>query len=87
MELDEDRFLPFHGYGRKVLSSRFQQIREVIDATPGLHLLNLQQSTGGYAWIHCSEQLTCQEEFSRVNMIGISGSFFGATNQGQWYLM
>ena len=53
-----------------------------IATIPGLTLLNYLNSTGGYAWIHCEGLSTCQEEFNKVNITGISGTSFGASDQG-----
>ncbi len=83
MPVGQDGFLPFHENGRKTLSGRFQQLGNAISAIPGMTLLNSLNSTGGYAWIHCEGPLTCQEEFSKVNVTGLKGSLFGASDQGK----
>ena len=83
MPVGESGLLPFHEHGRKVISGRFQQLRDVVDAIPGLRLANSVNSTGAYAWIHCEGPPTCQEEFSKVNVTGMKGSLFGASDQGK----
>jgi len=81
--VDDNGLLLFHEHGRKVLSWRFQVLKNTIDSVPGMKLLNSLNSTGGYAWIHCEGPPTCQEEFNKVNITGISGTSFGASNQGK----
>ncbi len=82
MSLEDGGLLPFHSYGRSVLLNRFEQVKTVINAIPGMKLINSLNSTEGHAWIHCEGLLACQEQFSKVNVTGITGSLFGASDQG-----
>ena len=84
MEVGQDGLLPFHEHGCSLLSYRFQQMKDIVDIIPGMKLLNSLNSTGGYAWIHCDGPSTCQGEFNKVNLTGIEGSRFGASNQGMY---
>ena len=86
MDVDDDGLLPFHKYGHNAIFDRFQLLRDVLDSISGLELLNSASSPGAYAWIHCYWPLTCQEEFARVNLTGISGSSFGGSDQGKFEL-
>ena len=79
-----DGLFPFHKFGRDMLYSRFSKLGYALLGCPHLELQNLNPTTspGGYAWIHCYGEETCEEIFDKVNLTGISGDLFGTTAQG-----
>ena len=65
-----------------MIFARFSRLEDVINKCPHLTLQNSLNSSGGYAWIHCNEMVSCEEYFAKVNLFGITGSRFGTTDQG-----
>ncbi len=75
---------PFHLFGYNVIRSRFEGLSDLFTSCSGLSLTNQLYSTGGYAWIMCSDGImdngTCEQVLERVNLYGVDGSVFGATD-------
>ena len=81
-------YLPFHEYGRAVMTSRFQQLRSVLSSAncSALKLTNEETNTGAYAWIVCRDSsVDCYQLLQTVNLIGTAGEDFGVTNQSKYW--
>ena len=80
-------YLPFHEYGRTVVTSRFQQLRDVLTYRncSAMKLTNDEMSTGAYAWIICSDpSMDCYKLLRTVNLTGTGGEDFGVSNQSKY---
>lgn len=62
---------------------RFENVRTAVAGCPELEVLNSPESPGGHVWVHCDVSNSCADFFQTVNLSGVDGTSYGATNKGK----